>query len=212
VGSGAHPLIAGSGWQEAWSSAGALPGSFNELLEAMRECSSFELSTWTFSPGENETYAVDCLSWYLALAFCIWDGGRLPTEAEWEYAAAGGDENRFYPWGNDLPDPPPANCRENHSTAFLAVGSEPAGNGRWGHADLAGNIWEWVLDQYAGTWYTDTAAGCDNCANVSDGSFGSRVLRGGTWEDRVVFLRAARRSALSPDAGYGLGVRCARDL
>jgi formylglycine-generating enzyme required for sulfatase activity len=217
AGSGAHPLIAGSGWQEAWNrdtGRGAPPSSFQDLREAMRVCAaSIELTTWTYSPGENETYAVDCLSWYLAFAFCIWDGGRLPTEAEWEYAAAGGDENRYYPWGNELPDPPPANCVGNGGTPFLAVGSAPAGNGRWGHADLAGSMYEWVFDQLTDTWYAETAEGCDNCANVLVGTTaGSRGLRGGTYQSPPSFLNVARRGGRSPEMGYGLGVRCARDL
>jgi formylglycine-generating enzyme required for sulfatase activity len=147
----------------------------------------------------------------MAFAFCVWDGGRLPTEAEWEYAAAGGDENRVYPWGNDLPDPVPANFRDNHYTPYLPVGSEPLGNGRWGHADLGGNMDEWVLDQFTDDWYADTAAGCDNCANVPDGSSRIRVQRGGGWEDHGSLLRAAARHGVGQDALVSVGFRCARD-
>ncbi len=59
--------------------------------------------TWTPSAGTNETLPINCINWYEALAFCIWDGGFLPSEAEWNFAAAGGSEHRRYPWGSTAP-------------------------------------------------------------------------------------------------------------
>jgi len=152
---------------------------------------------------------MSCASWYEAFAFCIWDGGRLPTEAEWEFAAAGGDENRLYPWGDDTTEPLPMNYSGNVSSAFINVGSFPDGNGRWDHADLSGSRWEWALDGWAEDWHTITQAGCSDCANLIDTSL--RVRRGGYWYYDAWYARAAQRSAQDPlHRGSGQGWRCAR--
>src|SRR6185503_5212427 len=100
---------------------------------------------------------MNCVSWFEAFAFCAWDGGRLPTETEWNYAAAGGNEQRVYPWGANI-DLTKASydCAGDGSgtgtpncmfSDMLPVGSRsPQGDGKWGQADLAGNVWEWTLD------------------------------------------------------------------
>jgi formylglycine-generating enzyme required for sulfatase activity len=110
------------------------------------------LSTWTPSPGANENYAINCLSWFEAYAFCIWDGAFLPTEAEWNYAAAGGAEQREYPWGGEPPSPSRALylCTSGGTPGCSSwnVGSRPRGDGRFGQADLAGSAWEWTLDAF----------------------------------------------------------------
>ena len=207
AGSGAHPLISGSGWNSAWNTS--LPSDRTELT-ANVAC-NVSPPTWTNTAGANETCPMNCGSWYEAFAFCIWDGGRLPTEAEWEYAAAGGDENRVCPWGSDVTEPLPANYTGNGSWPLIAVGSYPAGNGRWGHADLAGSMHEWVLDWYASDWYTTTQAGCSDCANLTAASY--RMIRGGYWLSNASDLRAAYRVSLAPINHADLiGFRCARDL
>src|SRR5690606_4119185 len=131
-GAGSHPNISGSGWDPAWNSE--LSEDPAELIEQI-DC-SVGYGTWTDSAGADEEKAMNCLSWYQTFAFCAWDGGHLPTEAEWEYAAAGGSYNRLYPWGSAEP-----NCSlANMSTCDLEVelvGNAALGNARWGHADFA---------------------------------------------------------------------------
>jgi formylglycine-generating enzyme required for sulfatase activity len=204
-GAGAHPLISGSGWDSGWDSG--LPAD-QSALEANVACNS-RFETWTSKVLVGETYPMNCVSWYEAFAFCIWDGGRLPTEAEWEYAAAGGSENRLFPWGSDAPQPLPANYSGNHNIPFLAVGSEPSGNGRWGHADLAGSMLEWVLDWFAGDWYTTSGADCSDCANLTDAS--GRGQRGGCWIVGADYFRCAIRDSGPPEfRSSNHGFRCAR--
>lgn len=106
--------------------------------------------TWT---GGEERRPKNFVSWYTAAAFCHADGGRLPTDAEWKYVAAGGDENRAYPWGAEPPSPELAvfNCTGDGDQScslddILPVGSRPKGAGRWGHQDLAGSMFEWTMD------------------------------------------------------------------
>ena len=204
AGMGAHPLIAGSGWDTAWNAA--YPADLTALvadLQSGADCS------WTETVGGNETHAINCVSWYEAFAFCVWDGARLPTEAEWEYVAAGGDENRFYPWGAIEPTAEHANYGVSGSSA-VAVGSASLGIGRWGHRDLAGNVYEWTLDGYSLDYYSAVTTGCDDCANLDVTS--ERSIRGGGWTSSEFGLRPAHRDGLSADLVSALvGFRCARD-
>jgi len=112
---------------------------------------------------------MNCIDWYVSLAFCIWDGGRLPTEAEWNYAAAAGSEQRQYPWGATVPTADASlavyNCYFNSTgicsgvSQIAPVGSVTAGNGKWGQSDLAGNVYEWTLDSFASPY---TQIPCSN--------------------------------------------------
>jgi formylglycine-generating enzyme required for sulfatase activity len=148
---------------------------------------------------------MNCLSWYVAFAFCIFDGGRLPTEAEWEYAAAGGEKRRLYPWGAEQPHELLSNCNVGAASPFVPVGSTPQGAARWGHQDLAGSVWEWVLDFWA-PYSSDPSV---DDAVLSEGE--RRVMRGGGWRSMLEPQRTTFRGALAPDAGNDeLGVRCAR--
>jgi len=199
------------GWDTAWNAT--LPADAAALTTL--QCTEEEAShTWTQSVAGNESRPINCIPGYLAQAFCIWDGGRLPTEAEWNYAAAGGSEQRVYPWGSTMLGAD-ANlavyaCYYNGTgpctgvTNIAPVGSVSAGNGKWGQADLAGNVWEWVQDTdapYAGT--------CNDCANLTPGI---RVIRGGSYQDTAAALLSSNRSSAYPGIGRFkiLGARCAR--
>ncbi|WP_437619131.1 formylglycine-generating enzyme family protein [Sorangium sp. So ce1151] len=213
-GAGRHPLIEGSGWNEAWTSD--LPIGKAELMADVK-CSSNN-QTWRDTDEDSEHLPMNCMSWYVAFAFCAWDGGRLPTEAEWNYAAAGGDEQRPYPWSDSASDETINNgyavydCTGDGSTSgacafsdIQPVGSRSsAGDGRWGQADLAGNMWEWVLD-----WYADYPSQCNNCANLTIASV--RVDRGGGWNHVASDLLSSHRSNDDPSGRRGnVGARCAR--
>jgi len=215
-GAGAHPLIPGSGWDPAWP----LPGDASALSAAVGSCSP---TTWTPDPTpDGDALPMTCLDWYTAFAFCAWDGGRLPTEAEWYYAAAGGTPEREYPWSNPADssmidsDYAVYDCIELPSCGLLGVGSKsPLGDGRWGQADLGGSVWEWNLDWFnPGDAYVDPA-GCDDCANLDSSTSTSpptRVLRGGSWLSYAPDLANASRSNAAPSDPFtdGPGVRCAR--
>jgi formylglycine-generating enzyme required for sulfatase activity len=211
-GAGVNPAIAGTGWQTAWNTS--LPAD-QATFASWLKCST-TYQTWTDAAGSNENKAINCVDWYEAFAFCIWDGGRLATESEWEYAAAGGggvDGNRLYPWGSAAPDCTYANFYNGYycsggSGSVVAVGSTLAGNGKWGHADLAGNVWEWAFDWFA----TYSASASNNYANATAGS--GRVMRGGGFGGHAMDLRAADRSWYDDPGVHGhlYGARCARTV
>lgn len=224
VGAGAHPAIPGSGWAESWDSAnGVLPDLPTDATTLRKDLNCDESTqTWTDDRGPNEAYAMNGVNWFEAFAFCIWDGGRLPTEAEREYAAAGGDENRLYPWGTTEPSGiamANAHVGDDHDSAGprVEVGRAQAGSGRWGHLDLAGGMVEWVLDNYRAD-YADKLGKpieCSNCATL-DRARTSRTVRGGAWMSTEEFLRSTYRGLMSPHTRIGpgdgsyLGFRCAR--
>jgi formylglycine-generating enzyme required for sulfatase activity len=95
-GTGAHPKVAGSGWKSEWNSN--LPATTASLKTALQCYAGYQ--TWTDTAAGDENKTANCLDWYTAFAFCAWDGGRLATEAEWNYAASGGSEHRYCPWSN----------------------------------------------------------------------------------------------------------------
>lgn len=217
AGSGAHPSIAASGWQDAWNNT---ISPTQDTLVASIKCDA-ATQTWS-DTDENDALPMNCLNWYEAFAFCAWDGGRLPTEAEWEYVAKGGNESRWYPWGKDpipsgFQDETTAyanyNCLGDGSAdgacAFsdiLRVGSKPMGVGKFGQLDLAGSIREWVLD-----WHNPLPTTCHDCANLAEST--EKVTRGGDWGNATMYLSSDARLSNLPDLHYNFaGVRCARAL
>jgi sulfatase modifying factor 1 len=215
TGAGANPYVAGSGWESGWNQF--LPANPAALLSSLKCNVSSLAPTWTDSPGANEDLPINCLNWYMAMAFCAWDGGFLPTEAEWNYAAAGGKDQRPYPWssgGTTTLDPSYAsyNCIEDGTPScalkdILAVGTLPQGDGRWGQADLAGNVAEWTLD-----WAEPYVTPCTDCAFLGAHPSGERELRGGSWTTSLLTqLRTGTRASAPPEEnGADRGVRCAR--
>lgn len=215
IGEGAHDKIAGSGWDTSWNAS--LPASQSALVAAVKCQANY---TWTDIPGANEARPMNCLTWYEAMAFCIWDGGYLPTEAEWNYAATGGGQQRAYPWSVPAETltltaahasyKDGANCVGDGVvgcavTDLVRVGSKPMGDGLWGQSDLAGNVWEWSLDRYASQYSNP----CTDCAQMETGEY--RVFRGGTYGYGEITLRTGdRRSGPAVLNDDGVGVRCAR--
>jgi formylglycine-generating enzyme required for sulfatase activity len=172
------------------------------------------------------------VSWFDAKAYCEWRGRRLPTEAEWEHAARGDDGRRFV-WGN-APAEPSRFGVFGGRRATEPVGSRPEGRGPYGHLDLAGNVWEWVADEYDPYAYrraTRARGVPGTCPEIlatlaelrrrgQNGFTGKnpipveceRVLRGGAYNYGVNGLRASNR--VHHPAHFRIavaGFRCAKD-
>lgn len=172
--------------------------------------------TWTDAPSGQDAVALNCVTWYEAQAFCIWDGGFLPSESEWEYAAAGGSQQREYPWGSTPPGTsnqyaiygcyyPSGSGECNGSSSVAPVGTAPLGAGLWGQVDLAGNVWQWSLDSVVSA-YADP---CVDCAYLT--ADGDRAFRGGSFGYDATGLLPPHRSQLDPTQRDGyIGFRCAR--
>jgi formylglycine-generating enzyme required for sulfatase activity len=207
------------GWDAtSWNTAARFP-TLQATWDANLNCLG-NYASWTSSAGVNEKKPINCLDWYDAAAFCIWDGGFLPSEAEWNYAASGGTEHRKYPWPASAGEPG-ANtnlaihgCYYNGTgscpgvTNLAPVGTVPAGNGKYGQSDLAGNVWEWTLDfRSPSATYNDTT--CTDCSCLVAGS--DRVMRGGAFNFAASTLPAGYREFYAAGGRYGsLGARCAR--
>lgn len=177
---------------------------------------------WDPAAG-REFHPINGVDWWTALAFCAWDGGRLPTEAEWEYAARGRTTGglmvpRVYPWGNATPvGGPSTTC--DRAQWNLCPGEDGAITRRVGSFadsdriyDLAGNVWEWMADSYA----VYSNATCWNMAHLTDplcntSPGGGRTFRSGSSDDVAAIRSASRYSSGSPTyRSFDLGFRCAR--
>jgi formylglycine-generating enzyme len=217
TGSGKHSHLNGGagvnsgtegGWDPSWSGNLA---SDKATWDSRLNCAGSASPTWTPDPGSNERRPVTCITWYEAYAFCIWDEAFLPTEAEWNYASAGGSEQRVYPWS----DPPSATTVDDSYAVFCPdVGSCPwaqevgskstKGDGIYHQADLGGNVWEWVLD-----WFADYPSSCIDCANLTPAS--ERAARGGGYLYRAQDMASGFRDLNAPSyRSVDVGTRCAR--
>ncbi len=172
-------------------------------------------------PGRAD-HPMNCVDYHQAEAFCAWAGKRLPTEEEWEFAARGGEQGRTFPWGEAKPGPTVVNACDRACSSMAAahgwkwtavydaddghaatspVGSYPDGAGRWGHLDLAGNVWEWTSSVYCP--YEGDSKKCLPA---------TRVARGGSWSSRYpgIFRGAYRTRFLMEYRSESVGFRCAK--
>ena len=165
------------------------------------------------SVHDRDDQPVNRVDWNQAKAFCEVQGGRLPTEAEWEYAARGRD-GRKYPWGNDPPNRKLAvfeikDAKDNPQEPE-AVTSHPEGKGPFGTLHQAGNVWEWVADCFAK--YPKSEAVLVN-PRVETADCKERVLRGGSFLDGPGDLRSANRGWFVPVIQLrNFGFRCVRSV
>jgi iron(II)-dependent oxidoreductase len=139
------------------------------------------------------------VNWFEAEAWCRWAGRRLPTEAEWEYAAAGAPgevgRKRRYPWGDDAPTRERANLFGGAGRC-VDVAAHAAGDSGWGCRQMFGNVWEWTADWFAP--YPGFVR--DPYKEYSEPWFGDhKVLRGGCWATRAGLLRNTWRNFYTPD-------------
>ena len=174
------------------------------------------------SIADRQDTPVTQISWNDAAAFAEWAGKRLPTEAEWEFAARGGLEQKVYPWGDELTPGGRHMCNiwqgefpfhdtgEDGFTAPAPAGAFPA-NG-YGLLGMAGNAWEWCADWFHPTHHV--AATRVNPVGPADGV--NRSMRGGSYLCHKSYCnryRVAARTSNTPDsAATNIGFRCARDL
>lgn len=186
---------------------------------------STQYSSCNWDVTGREQHPVNCVTWPQAQAFCQWEGGALPTEAQWELGARGGCEHnggaagcqagmRTYPWGETTPtcaeavmfDGASPGCGKN---ATWAVGQKAAGVGPYGAKDMAGGVMEWVRDGYDASWYSTYAAQSWPLDAWQDKASGDRSLRGGGWSSPPSALRASQRVHFDPGSVFAyVGFRC----
>jgi len=167
-------------------------------------------------PAGEEYYPVYNVSWYAAVAYSQWQNKRLPTEAEWEYAAGCKGKFKNYPWGDSKPDNSKCNYNNQLGKA-IEVGSYPPNN--IGIYDMSGNVWEYTLDEWSATYYKNSP---DN--NPLNGAKyftketlfaikSRRVIRGGSWGGSELNLRISfRDSHPVTGAANHVGFRCVKDI
>jgi formylglycine-generating enzyme len=209
-----------SGWDSSWDSY--LPptqGGWDARLAVCVSDGGPSFNTWTPVVGDDELRPITCVDWFAAYAFCIWDGGFLPSATEWDFAAAGGPTQRIFAWGNAYPSSnadlaiwscyygDPAGYPFDACAGVVNVASVGYAGGQalWGQMDMTGNAYEWTFDLYA-TAYENP---CHDCANFTAGD--QRIRRGGGFDSFLGDLYNSYRNFGLPDQpADDAGFRCAR--
>jgi len=219
LGDGANSHLPDSGWSADLDAL--LPPAQQDLRSLLRCQKYFPAGTpppaqdivWSDQPGDAERAAMSCTPWFVFFAFCAWDGGRLPTLAEWQFAAVGGSEQRTFPWGEQSPDFR-ATLAGSPAGARAWVGLAPLGAGKWGHRDMVGNRSEVVFDFISEFNKSVYPLPCQDCANTilttNDSRLGVDVGFDSPPPPNSVL---ASTPVLTKGIGTtSLGVRCARNL
>lgn len=190
----------------------------NEKYKEFMKATGHPAPAYWDDPRLNKlNHPVVGVNWKDAIAFCKWEGKRLPTEAEWERAAKGPSGDAHYPWeGHDI-NPTKANYGQNYGST-KPIDSFPEGVNGFGLYHMAGNVFEWVQDWYEPKYYKDSPAlnpqGPDKGYNFANQGQ-VRVLRGGSWLAPETSLHTTHRFWNQPENnsyGVGLGFRCAKSM
>jgi formylglycine-generating enzyme required for sulfatase activity len=228
-----------TGWQSPWGASESASGNAYGSTPYVGPTDDNLLNcypnpvTWTRAPGSQENLPINCVNWYEAYAFCIWDGGFLPSAAEWQYAAEGGSQQREYPWGSTTPGTacPGAGCAYAISNCnypagggncgagssgldigspvnIAPVGATTLGAGRWGQMDLAGEFREWNVE-----WVGPFVNPCVDCAalTLTPGGVPQRLVPGSAYWNAAGTYGDVAGSQAPPSYRYPeAGIRCAR--
>ena len=182
-------------------------------------CNIYDPASGTWSTGaagypqlKAPRHPVVCVTWAQAQSYCQWAGKELPTEAQWEKAVRGDEDDREFPWGNNW-DPTSLNWGElagfgvtDGFETTAPVGSFPGNVSPYGAFDMAGNVWEWTSD-----WREDGFYGRSSSRDPKNKAPSSeRIIRGGSWSFAGNGARASYRYFEEPDTrDDALGFRCA---
>jgi len=171
----------------------------NTPLPEFWESSQFKCSL------EYPDHPVIGVSFIDAVRYAHWAGKRLPTEAEWEYAARGGLPNSNFPWGNQI-DSTLVNYGKKYKTTLKVGSFKPNGYGLF---DMGGNVWEWTSDNYSDDFYSRSPS--QNPTGPSTGRF--KVIRGGSWHSGAMCVQTYYRNGLSSSwIDFAVGFRCAKNV
>jgi sulfatase modifying factor 1 len=151
---------------------------------------------------DHPVVGVSCID---AEKYAKWTGKRLPTEAEWEYAARGGLQNKNFPWGNQI-DSTKANYGKKYKTTLKVGTFKPNGYGLY---DISGNVWEWTSDFYGDNYYINSPN--KNPKGPPQGRF--KVIRGGSWHSGGMCQQTYYRNGLPISwVDFAVGFRCVKDI
>jgi formylglycine-generating enzyme required for sulfatase activity len=166
-----------------------------------------------------EEHPINCVTWPQAVQFCAWVGGRLPSEAEWEYAARSEGDNRPFPWGTDSPSCTLAIMNESGiagcgNGGTWPVCSKPSGKTDQGLCDMSGNVYEWVQDIFHTDYIGNVPTNGSAWEEVSESTTIYRVIRGASYnaQDSDSLKAASRADATESDFSSQFGIRCAKSL